>query len=239
MFAVVVRRCAVAALPILLCACAHTPPDEPSDPFEPFNRAVYGLNEKLDDYVAQPVARRYVRWLPQEFRTGINNFLGNAGYPTVIINDFLQGKFSQGAGDTGRFLFNSTVGVAGLLDPATTIGLEKHDEDFGQTFGKWGLGQGWFLMLPLLGPTTNRDLVGRGVGTYSEPVHYSGEDVQYPVYGVSVINTRANLLGVEGILKEQFDRYAFVRGAYLQRRLSLTYDGNPPKELLYGIEPEE
>lgn len=227
------------ALTLLLGACAHTPPDDPSDPLEPFNRSMYSFNETLDDWVAQPVAKNYVRFVPQFARTGVNNFFVNVTYPTVIINDFLQGKFAQGAHDTGRFLFNTTVGMAGLVDVASMVGMEANDEDFGQTLGAWGVGQGWFIMLPLLGPTTNRDGIGQIADGYTNPISYTDEEYRYGLNVLGLVNSRASLLGIEGVLAQQFDRYAFVRGAYLQRRLGLTYDGNPPREMMYGEEIEE
>lgn len=229
----------MALLPVLLCACAHTPPDDPADPLERYNRVVYGFNEKLDGYIAQPVARGYVAVLPEEIRQGVSNFFDNVTYPTVVINDLLQGKFAQGARDTGRFLFNTTVGLGGILDPATRIGLDANDEDFGQTLGAWGVGPGWFLMLPVLGPSSNRDFSGQLLNGTTNPLTYTDHQYRYPLYALEAVNSRANLLGIESVLAQQFDRYAFVRGAYLQRRLSLVYDGEPPLEALYGDVEEE
>ncbi|HVT36464.1 MAG TPA: VacJ family lipoprotein [Nevskiaceae bacterium] len=225
-------RGTAAALALTLCGCAHTPADDPADPLESMNRAVFAFNMKADQYVARPVAKGYVKVVPDFARTGINNFFNNLKYPTVIINDALQAKFLQGGEDLCRFVVNSTVGVAGLLDPGTRIGLERHDEDFGQTLGKWGLGQGWYLMLPLLGPSSNRDLVGRA-GDYATSVTTwvntsTGETIA--IDGVDIIDTRAQLLSADSILDQQFDKYIFVRTAYLQHRQALVYDGHPPKE---------
>lgn len=213
-----------------LSACAHSPIDDPSDPLEPVNRVFFTFNEKVDKYVAQPVARGYVDTVPQPIRAGVGNFLRNITYPTVIINDVLQGKMVQAGEDTGRFLLNSTFGLAGFLDPATMVGLERHDEDFGQTFGKWGVGPGWYLMLPFFGPSTNRDLVGRAANSATSVVSYMDTEVTLPYALVEAIDYRAGLLGAEKVLEQQFDRYIFVRGAYLQRRQNQVYDGNPPKE---------
>jgi phospholipid-binding lipoprotein MlaA len=225
-----VMRISWLAAACLLTACAHSPIDEPSDPLEPVNRAFFTFNEKLDQYVARPVAQTYVTYVPQPMRVGVGNFLRNITYPTVIVNDVLQGKVTQAGADTGRLLLNSTFGIGGLLDPATMVGLERHDEDFGQTFGKWGIGPGWYLMIPFLGPSSNRDLVGRVGNTLTNPVSYASSDVTIPFAVIEALDTRAGLLGAEKVVQQQFDRYIFVRGAYLQRRQNQVYDGNPPKE---------
>ncbi|HUP91577.1 MAG TPA: VacJ family lipoprotein [Solimonas sp.] len=218
-----------------LCGCAHSPIDDPSDPLEPVNRGIYSFNDKLDKYVAQPVAKGYVHAVPAVVRTGVSNFLSNATYLTVVINDVLQGKLGQAGHDTGRFLLNTTFGLGGVLDPATLVGLEKNDEDFGQTLGKWGVGEGWYLMLPFLGPSTNRDLVGRVANSTTSPWPYVDNNYSFPVTVLGAVDARAGLLGVEDLLKEQYDPYAFIRSAYLQRRQSLVYDGNPPREEIdYG-----
>lgn len=223
---------------LLISACAHTPPDEPSDPMEGFNRAMFSFNRSFDKYVARPAAKGYVIALPQEIRVGINNFFRNVTYPTVIVNSFLQGKFVQGSRDTGRFLFNSTVGIVGFVDAASMIGLTPNKEDFGQTLGRWGVGQGWFIMLPFIGPTTNRDLTGYVLNGTTNPLTYTEASYRFPLYGLSAVDTRAELLGVERVLDEQFDAYAFVRGAYLQRRLGEVYDGKVPKDRLYDFGDE-
>jgi phospholipid-binding lipoprotein MlaA len=224
---------------IILSACAHSPIDEPSDPLEPANRAIYSFNMKLDHYVAKPVAKSYNYAVPEEIRVGISNFFQNLTYPTVIINDALQGKFKQSGLDTTRFLMNSTFGIAGFLDPATLVGLEKHDEDFGQTFGYWGAGPGWYLMLPFFGPSDNRDLTGRVIGIATDPVTYvSSTTASIVITGVSVVKTRSDLLSVDGVLEQQFDQYLFVRSAFLQHRQNQVYDGNPPRED-YGLDDDD
>lgn len=223
-------RVALACIPLLLSACAHSPVDEPLDPLEPFNRSLYDFNTTVDTYVARPVTKQYVRWVPPELRLGIGNFLSNITYPTVIVNDVLQGKFAQAGSDTTRFLLNTTFGLAGFLDPATLVGLSEHDEDFGQTLGYWGLGPGWYLMVPFIGPSTNRDLVGRAINSATNPITYMEGTYALPVNALDVLDKRAGLLGVEGMLSQQFDEYAFVRSAFLQRRLGQVYDGHPPEE---------
>ncbi|TXI82298.1 MAG: VacJ family lipoprotein [Cupriavidus sp.] len=221
---------------LALGACAHSPVDDPSDPLEPVNRKIYSFNMTLDRYVAKPVAKGYTYSVPEEIRIGISNFYHNLTYPTVIVNDALQGKFKQSGLDTTRFLMNLTFGLGGLLDPASMVGLEKHDEDFGQTFGYWGVGPGWYLMLPFFGPSDNRDLVGRVVGIATDPTTYIADtNTTLVVTGVSVVKTRADLLSVDSVLEQQFDPYLFVRSAFLQRRQSQVYDGNPPRED-YGLD---
>lgn len=232
-------RAALLGLTALLAACAHSPVYDPADPLEGMNRRVYAFNEKVDKYVAQPVAEAYVTAVPAEIRTGIHNFLVNLGYPTVIVNDILQAKFREAGRDSGRFLLNSTFGLAGILDPASRVGLERRREDFGQTLGHWGVGQGWYLVLPFFGPSTNRDLTGRGADHFTQPETYAERNAQFVVTGADLIDTRANLLGSEGVLRQQFDPYIFLRSAYLQRRLNLVHDGMPPREDFDDEEDEE
>ena len=232
------RHLAVALLTLAALAlqgCAHSPVDDPRDPLEGANRAVFQFNLKADKYVMQPIARGYVDVVPAFARRGITNFFSNLGYPKVIVNDLLQAKFLQGGQDLGRFLLNSTAGLAGFLDVATDTGLPKHDEDFGQTLGYWGVGPGWFLMLPFLGPSDNRDLVGFTADTFLSPTYYVPSTYDAEKYGttaVHLVNKRANLLGTEGLLNAQFDPYIFVRTAYLSQRRNLVYDGNPPQQSL-------
>jgi phospholipid-binding lipoprotein MlaA len=218
---------------LALAACAHSPADDPRDPLEPVNRAVYAFNDKADTYVLRPVAKGYVYITPDIFRRGVSNFFDNLFYPKTIINDLLQAKFLQSASDTGRLLLNTTAGLGGILDVASEVGLTKHNEDFGQTLGYWGVGEGWFLMLPFLGPSDNRDLIGTGVDQFANISYYLPG--RYDVYkfsanGLNLINERAEFLSSDAIIKQQFDPYIFIRTAYLQRRQSLVYDGNPPPD---------
>lgn len=223
-------------VPLLaLAACAHSPADDPRDPLEPVNRAVYAFNDKAGQYVLKPIARGYVYITPAVVRRGVSNFFDNLFYPKTIVNDLLQAKFTQTASDTGRLLLNTTAGLGGILDVATEVGLVRHNEDFGQTLGYWGVGEGWFLMLPLLGPSDNRDLIGAGADQFTNVSFYlpGRDDVYvYSANGLNLINTYAGLLSTDKLLHEQFDPYLFVRTAYLQRRQSLVYDGNPPPEPL-------
>jgi len=220
------KRPALAALSLIVAAnlsgCVTLPPNaprSPKDPFERWNRGVYKFNDVLDRGVAKPVARTYVRFVPQPVRSGVSNFFGNLETPTVMVNDALQGKFRAAANDLGRFLLDSTVGVGGLLDPATQIGMDRNDEDFGQTLGVWGVHAGPFLELPLLGPSDMRDAPARLVDAYSNPAQYiKNTDVKYGLYGLRLVKTRADLLPLDRTLKGVFDPYAFIRDAYLQQR---------------------
>ena len=219
------------ALLLALSACAHRPATDPADPLESVNRGIFAFNLTTDKYVLKPVAKGYQWAVPGFARTGIKNFFNNLSYPITVVNQYLQGKPGQGTADLGRFLINTTVGLGGLIDVAAYWGLPAHQEDFGQTFGRWGVGEGWYLMLPFLGATTNRDLVGRLVGTPLNPLFYADETEL--VWGLNIldaIQVRAQFLGSSELLLQQLDPYAFTRAAYLQRRWSAIHDGNPPAE---------
>lgn len=221
--------CIALAAALLLSGCAHMQPEDPSDPLEPLNRGIFKFNRGADRYVLRPVAKTYQSYVPGEIRIGVANFINNLFYPTVIVNDVLQAKFVQGGKDLGRFVLNSTVGLVGIMDVATPLGLERNKEDLGQTFGRWGAGEGWYLMLPLLGPSTNRDLIGRVGDTFTNPVGYMDPYPALAVRGVDAVDSRSRLLGADHVLDEQLDPYIFIRTAYLQNRQSLVFDGNPPK----------
>lgn len=211
------------------CACVTLPPDHPrspQDPWESWNRGVYKVNDVLDRAVAKPVATTYVKYVPSPIRLGVSNFFDNLDTPTVMINDALQGKFLAAGNDLGRFLLNTVVGIGGILDPATSAGLDKNNEDFGQTLGKWGVHPGPFIELPVLGPSDLRDAPGRLVDTYTNPRQYIKNDwIKYGLYLPDLTNRRAALLPLDETLKNVYDPYAFVRDAYLQRRAYLVSDG--------------
>ena len=238
------RHFAVLLAVFALGGCAHTPPDDPSDPLEGWNRGVYRFNVVADKYVLRPVAKGYDAITPAPVQTGIGNFLSNLLYPTVIVNDLLQLKLKQFGADTLRLVVNTTAGIGGFFDVGSRIGLPANDEDFGQTLGYWGVGPGWYLMLPLMGPSNNRDLVGAVGDWYTNPMTYVAEngheDWAWGVGALGAIHGRANLLGADKLLEQQMDPYVFVRSIYLQGRLSKVYDGNPPKEDFdFGEDEEE
>ncbi|MDE2304264.1 MAG: VacJ family lipoprotein [Gammaproteobacteria bacterium] len=219
-------RPALAVLVLIAAAatsgCVTLPPNAPrsaKDPLERWNRGVYRFNDVLDRAVAKPVARSYVRVVPKPMRTGVSNFFANLETPSVMMNDALEGHFKAAASDLGRFLLDSTVGIAGLLDPATAVGLDHNTADFGVTLGTWGVHPGPFIELPLLGPSDLRDAPAAVVDTYANPTQYvSDTAAKYSLWGVNLVRKRADLLPLDATLKTVFDPYAFVRDAYLQHR---------------------
>lgn len=215
-------RALVIVLTLALGACTTLPPNakpDPRDRFERFNRSVYKFNSTLDHAVLRPVARTYVRVLPEVLRTHIENVLTNLAYPQTLINDFLQGKGNDGANDAARFVVNSVLGIAGIFDPATKMGLARNSADFGQTLGKWGMKSGPFLELPFLGPSDVRDTVGMIPDEYTN-VHAYFKDpyLRWSLWTLDEVNARVNLLSTDALVDQAYDPYAFVRNVYLQRR---------------------
>ncbi|HVS27623.1 MAG TPA: VacJ family lipoprotein [Burkholderiales bacterium] len=214
-----------------LCGCAST--GDPRDPLESVNRAVFNFNDAVDKAVVKPVAIGYTLVVPDVAITGVTNFFANLGDFTIAANNLLQLKIRQAASDVGRLVINSTVGLLGVLDIASKLGLEKHNEDLGQTLGYWGVGNGPYLVLPLFGPTTARDGMGTAIQLFFDPITNSIDDPysRNLVFLLKIVNTRATLLELDKVLEAAaLDRYEFLREAYLQRRRSLVYDGNPPRE---------
>lgn len=224
---------------IILSGCSTTNAPK-ADPFEAANRATYAFNDALDRAVLEPVAKGYQAITPDFFRSGVSNAFTNVGDVAVGINNLLQGKPTDAATDIGRFLVNSTLGILGLFDVATPMGLEKHEEDFGQTLGKWGVGSGPYLVVPFMGPSTLRDSVGRSVDSYAG---YAKQIDHIPTrnsaYTLEVLQIRTNLLGAGKALDEAaLDKYQFLRDAYLQRRLRMIYDGKAPQDKLDQLEDD-
>lgn len=225
-------RLLVAGLALLLASGCATTGGDSRDPFEGFNRTMYGFNQTVDEAVLRPVATAYKSALPGFVQTGVRNFFSNIGDIFISVNNLLQGKVIEAANDGMRFAVNTTIGGLGVLDWATEMGLEKHNEDFGQTFGRWGVGEGPYMVLPLVGSSTVRDSFGQLIDYGVDPVSRHRPVAARNVMQVTrVISRRADLLDASRILEEAaLDKYVFERDAYLQRRRSLVYDGNPPRE---------
>lgn len=214
---------------LVLTGCASTGPDY--DPYEAVNRRIHAFNEIVDDAVVRPVATAYQAVTPGFVDQGVTNISGNLSDAGSTINNMLQLKLGDAAETAMRVAVNSTIGVVGLVDIASEMGIEKHDEDFGQTLGKWGMESGAYLVLPLLGPSTVRDALGAGVNVFTDPLFHLSASTRYPASVVRAIDRRADLLSVETILgKAALDEYSYIRDAYLQRRQYRVHDGNPPEE---------
>lgn len=221
---------AVMLLSLALLGCATN--GDPRDPLEPLNRGIYKFNDVVDKAVIKPVATGYKEAMPGLVQTAIGNFFSNLDDVLVLLNDLLQFKLDQAASDFSRLAWNTSVGIAGLIDVATPMELPKRNEDFGQTLGYWGVGNGPYLVLPFLGPSTLRDTVGIAVDAQFDPVtqHHPVPERNSGI-AIHTVDTRARLLDAEKVLDEAaIDRYVFLRDAYLQRRRGLVYDGNPPRE---------
>jgi phospholipid-binding lipoprotein MlaA len=236
-------RAAAAVLVAMLAAgCAATPGRTVvDDRWEGLNRKVYKFNDTVDRAALKPAAEGYRKITPRWMRLGIGNFLGNLEYPATLVNQFLQGKPKEGFRDTGRFLLNSTLGVAGLFDVATAVGLEANDEDLGQTLAVWGVGSGPFVNLPFFGPSNLRDAPSRMADFFLDPLTY----VEVPweaLWGkraLDIVHSRAELLQLDGTLQRTYDPYAFIRDAWIQQREFAIFDGNPPPETLEDLEDFE
>ncbi len=223
------------------CAAPHPGSNAPAlrDPYEKFNRGVYGLNKGLDRYAAKPATKVYRFAIPVVARRGITNIFNNLEEPLSFANAILQGKPRRAWHTLKRFVINSTIGVGGLADHATGMGLPAESEDFGQTLAVWGVKSGPYLMLPFLGPSTFRDGTGFAVDSVADPVTYARNAAFHPSFGAKVaifavrtLDLRSKLIdaGADSVLESSLDEYATVRSAYLQRRQSDIYDGNPPED---------
>lgn len=194
------------------------------DPFEPLNRKIFVFNEGLDEYILEPVARGYRNVTPDPVERGVSNFISNLVDFNNIVNSILQGRVGDAIHSTGRFLANTTIGLGGLFDVASQMGVEQRSADFGQTLATWGVGQGPFLMVPVLGPRTLRSGVGTGVDVYiSLPYQSDDSYISWGYTVVEAIDLRAQLLGADELISG--DRYIFFRDAYIQRRQYLLSGG--------------
>tara|TARA_X000000368_G_scaffold75637_1_gene56043 strand:+ start:210 stop:908 length:699 start_codon:yes stop_codon:yes gene_type:complete len=212
----------------LLFLSINTISDDINDPFEEFNRKTFEFNENVDEKILKPVAKFYSNF-PPKVKNGVTNFFNNLEDVETSINQLLQGKPKKSINDISRFIINSTIGLVGFIDVASKIGLERHEEDFGQTLAVWGVGSGPYIMLPGLGPSTLRDTLSRPVSSFSSiTFHMTDTDVNIALKTIDAIETRERLLDVESLLSG--DKYSFVKDAYIQ---SINY------EIKDGIDVED
>ena len=230
-----IKRGGMALLAIALVGCAANPTRNPRDPMESFNRAMFSFNDAVDEAALKPAAEAYQRTLPEFVQSGVGNFFGNLGDVWTAVNNLLQGKGADGTSDIMRVAINSTFGLGGLIDIASSAGISKHKEDLGQTLGKWGVGAGPYMVLPLFGSSTLRDTLALPLDwkgdlwRYKDPV-----SVRYAGAAVRVVGQRANVLDASNLIEEAaLDRYEFVRDAYLQRRQNTIDDGDTRKSMSF------
>ncbi len=212
-------------------SAASEPLRDERDPFESFNRSMWTLNQDyLDAYILRPATIGYVTVVPKPFRNGFANIVNNLNEPANALNALLQWKPAQAGKATGRFLLNSTLGIAGLIDVATAYGVEAVDEDFNQTLAVWGVADGPFLMIPARGPSTVRNMTGDVVDNLYFPMTLLSGTQNVGKFVIGALSAREQLLDTEGLLKQSSDSYLFVRDAYFQRKQYQIYDGEPPQE---------
>lgn len=218
-------------LAVLLTGCATTG-NNPADPWEAYNRKVFAFNDALDRGLIKPATKGYKAILPNVVEQGVSNFFANIGDVGNSVNNLLQGQVKASGSDLLRVVINSTVGFAGLVDVATHAGLQKHDEDFGQTLAVWSFDSGPYVVLPFFGPSTVRDGIGLAVDYGMDPLLAIEDDsLRYQLAGVRVLDTRSALMKAESIIGNDFyDRYSTIRNAFLQHREVLIHNGNPPRD---------
>jgi len=227
------RTLLAAFLLLLLGACAAQAPtrSDSRDPWERMNRATYAFNDKFDKALFRPVARGYRTAVPHVVQTGIRNAFDNVDTTITMLNDLLQGQVTGFMHDTSRLLVNTVIGVGGLFDPATAMGLEKSDRDFGQTLGKWGVHAGPYVVLPFLGPSDVRDTFGRTADAFSTPRSYiSNTWWNYGSWALEKVDWRSRVLDADRLLDSAYDPYAFLRNAYLQNRAFKVRGGSSQTE---------
>jgi len=199
------------------------------DPLEPLNRSLYAINDAVDRVTLKPIARGYKAVVPEFARRGVTNFSRNLFTPRSAVNNFLQGKPGPGFSELGRFIINTTLGIGGLIDIATAQGMPVYDEDFGQTLAVWGIPEGPYLFIPILGPNTLLDAASIPIDIASDPLyHYDNSSVRDKVYVLRLIDLRMRLLTAETLLEDSKDPYLTLRESYLQNRRFQVYDGSPP-----------
>lgn len=235
------RATAVLLAASLASGCLATSERSNYDPLEPLNRRIFAFNNAVDRYALKPVAKGYDAVVPSPVQNSVSNFFKNLWFPVNFVNNLLQGKPRRAGGELGRFVINTTVGIGGLFDPAASWGLEPHPEDFGQTFGVWGIHPGPYIVLPFLGPSNLRDSVGLlgDYGVEGYPLRNVDDTTLYAAQAVQLVNARSRALGsVEAGKAAALDFYVFARDAYYQNRASEIRDGGPVEatqdEDLYG-----
>lgn len=226
------QRLLVIFLGLILAGCATGPNANPADPLEPFNRSVYKFNDAVDQTVFKPVATTYRDVTPSLVQRGISNFFNNLEDAWSVVNNILQLK-GEAAGDSFfRFGVNTFMGLGGILDVASEMQIERHNEDFGQTLGYWGVGPGPYIVLPILGPSSLRDTAALPADIRGDAVtHIEDVTTRNTLWALRATDDRADLLKAEAVLDQAaLDKYSFIRDAYLQRRRNAVYDGDPPEE---------
>ncbi len=220
---------------LLAGGCAVNMPENAgsseADPWEPMNRRIDQFNTKVDRATLKPIAKGYQKIVPEFMRKGVTNFSSNLRSPANSINNFLQGDPGEGFSEAGRFLANSTIGILGLFDVATRMGLKRYEEDFGQTLAVWGVPSGPYVIVPFYGPETLRDALALPIDFLADPLFYYEPDrARYALFALRLIDLRARFLGIETFIEDSFDRYLAIRESYLQHREYEVYDGNPPED---------
>ena len=215
-----------------LSGCASFRTAAPGDPIEPINRGIYSFNSTFDHYLLKPIAKGYDAVVPSLVKTGVSNVFQNMSDAQSLVSDALQLKGAKFGDDLGRVMLNTTFGIGGMFDLATQLGIERGNEDIGQTLGYWGIGAGPYLVIPFLGPSSLRDAVGRFGDSKVNPLSYvSSVPVRNSLTGLGVVDARVGLFPAEDLLNQaSLDKYTFLRSAYLQRRQSLVLDGKRPKD---------
>ena len=214
---------------ILLSGCSYQNEliNDPIDPLENINRSIYTFNENLDEALLEPAADGYDYITPNFLQKGFNNFFGNINYPITIINQVLQGNIEESLQDTLRFTINTTIGIFGLFDPASRMGLPEHDEDFGQTLAVWGVKEGPYLMLPFFGPKTLRSLTGDLTDVLFNPLlNIDDTNLKIKTNLINILQDRSDLSTLEEELDNSFDPYQYIKDSYIQNRKYKIYNGN-------------
>ncbi|MGH8119048.1 MAG: MlaA family lipoprotein [Gammaproteobacteria bacterium] len=222
-------RATLLAYALFAGACATTTANDPRDPLEGFNRGVYSFNQAMDNALFDPLGKLYQAITPEFVDKGVSNFFSNLNDIAVVVNDILQFKINQALSDASRFVFNSTIGLAGFFDVSSAMDLPKHDEDFGQTLGFWGFGSGPYLMIPFFGPSSFRDVTGHIVDRgLLNPVFYIDDDaLKAGLLTLNYVDFKADLLSAKRLVSEAaLDEYEFLKNAYFEKRLNQINDGN-------------